>query len=72
MPQNGKERPQPEHFFELTDHALRERLNHHLPEAIRGQYRIASLTWCLYGKKWLIKAVRKEDGQQTAAKAESL
>lgn len=69
MPQNGKERVPPDHFFEVTDHELRERLNHHLPEAIREKYRIASLTWCVNGQKWLIKAVRKPDVQQTASQA---
>lgn len=69
MPQNGKEKPRSEYFLEVTDHDLRERLNRHLPETIRETHRIVSLTWCLYTKKWLIKVVRKADGQQTAVSA---
>lgn len=61
-----------EYFIEETDHDLRERLNKHLPEAIRETHRVASLTWCLYTKKWLIKVVRKADVQQAAPQAEGM
>lgn len=48
----------PELFSEFTDERLRAMLDQHLPPSIRQHYRVEGVTWCVNGKRWLIKLVK--------------
>lgn len=49
------------HFIELEDEKFRQIIESRLKPEIRNRYVIASITWCLFEKKWLIKLTRRSE-----------